>query len=102
VSAASQAAEQQLIKLLARAQREQLSVSNAGAKHSMGGHTIAADGSVIDMLPFKAMRLSADGRVLTVQATCVDTLASRLADLLAPVSRSFGVLNAKQGAFSWS
>ena len=68
MSAASQAAEQQLIKLLARAQREQLSVSNAGAKHSMGGHTIAADGSEIDMLPFKAMKLSADGRVLTVQA----------------------------------
>lgn len=68
IPAAPQAAEQQLIELLARAQREQLSVSIAGARHSMGGHTIAADGIVIDMLPFKAMRLSADGRVLTVQA----------------------------------
>ncbi len=32
---------------------------------------LPADGIVIDMLPFKAMKSSADGRVLTVQARFV-------------------------------
>ena len=72
IPAAPQAAEQQLIELLARAQREQLSVSIAGARHSMGGHTIAADGIVIDMLPFKAMRLSAESRA----AACASASAN--------------------------
>lgn len=63
-----QAAEQQLVKLLERARRDQLPVTIAGAKHSMGGHTIARDGIVIDMLPFRAMALSPDKSVLSVQA----------------------------------
>lgn len=68
VPAASDAAEWQLIELLNRAQREQLPVSIAGTRHSMGGHTIAADGIVIDMLPLRSMKLNPDGTVLTVQA----------------------------------
>jgi len=62
------AAERQLVDLLQRARRERLPVSVAGARHSMGGHTIAPGGVVVDMLPLRAMSLSADGRVLTVQA----------------------------------
>jgi len=61
-------AESQLVALLARARREQLAVTLAGARHSMGGHSIAANGIVIDMLPFKAMSLNADGSVLSVQS----------------------------------
>lgn len=61
-------AERQLIELFAQARRDQLPISIAGAKHSMGGHTIAPDGIVINMLPFRAMSLSPDGAVLTVQA----------------------------------
>lgn len=68
VPAATEAAEAQLVELLAAARRERLPVSIAGARHSMGGHTIAPGGIVIDMRPFRAMSLSDDGSVLTVQA----------------------------------
>ncbi|MBT2785294.1 MULTISPECIES: FAD-binding oxidoreductase [unclassified Halomonas] len=61
-------AELQLVELLARARRDQLPVSIAGARHSMGAHTIAPDGIIINMLPFNEMSLSEDGDVLTVQA----------------------------------
>lgn len=61
-------AERQLVGLVARARRERLPVSIAGARHSMGAHTIAADGLVVDMLPFREMTLSADGQILTVGA----------------------------------
>jgi FAD/FMN-containing dehydrogenase len=61
-------AEAQLAALLARAREENLIVSVAGARHSMGGQVIAPDGIVIDMRPFKAMRLDEAGDVLWVQA----------------------------------
>jgi FAD/FMN-containing dehydrogenase len=59
-------AERQLVALVARARAERLPVSIAGARHSMGAHTIAAGGLVVDMLPFRAMSL--DETVLTVGA----------------------------------
>lgn len=68
VPAATEAAEAQLVELLATARRERLPVSIAGARHSMGGHTIAPGGIVVDMRPFRAMSLNADQSVLTVQA----------------------------------
>lgn len=58
------AAEQQLADLLQRARADGLKVSIAGARHSMGGHTIAPDGVVIDMLPFDRMRLDPAGPLL--------------------------------------
>jgi hypothetical protein len=61
-------AEQQLVDLLRRAAAQKLSVSIAGARHSMGGHTIAPDGLVINMLPFNRMRLDPDAALLHVQA----------------------------------
>lgn len=61
-------AEAQLSKLLARASDEGLRVSIAGARHSMGGHTIAPDGIVIDMRPFDGKELDAERSILTVQA----------------------------------
>jgi FAD/FMN-containing dehydrogenase len=62
------AAEVQLRALLERARSERLPVSIAGARHSMGGHTIAPDGIVLDMLPFKHMKLDADRQRLSVGA----------------------------------
>ncbi len=62
------AAETQLAELLQRARAEQLRVSIAGARHSMGGHTIYPGGIVIDTLPFNRMELDADGETLHVQA----------------------------------
>jgi FAD/FMN-containing dehydrogenase len=38
-----------------------LKVSIAGARHTMGGHTIAANGIVIDMTTFTGMSLAKDG-----------------------------------------
>lgn len=62
------AAEQQLRQLLVQARQQGLPVSIAGARHSMGGHSIAPDGIVIDMRRFNAMSLSDDGQILRVQA----------------------------------
>ncbi|MBN9523391.1 FAD-binding oxidoreductase [bacterium] len=61
-------AEDQLRDLLRRAQARNLPVSVAGARHSMGGHTIAPGGVVIDMLPFRALDLDADRNVLCAGA----------------------------------
>ena len=61
-------AETQLAGLLKRAREENLRVSIAGARHTMGGHTIYPGGIVIDMLPFKEMRLDEAKEILHVQA----------------------------------
>jgi FAD/FMN-containing dehydrogenase len=63
-----ESAEIQLRELLARARRDNLRISIAGARHSMGGHSIAPDGIVIDMRPFNRMELEATGNVLRVGA----------------------------------
>lgn len=61
-------AEQQLRLLLQRARSEKLPVSIAGARHSMGGHTIAPGGIVIQMSGFNRMNLDRDSNLLTVGA----------------------------------
>lgn len=61
-------AEEELSALLKRARREKLPVAIAGARHSMGGHTIAPNGIVLDMLPFHEMRLDEERAVLHVQS----------------------------------
>jgi FAD/FMN-containing dehydrogenase len=68
VPADAAAAESQLRELLRRARSERLSVAIAGARHSMGGHTIAPDGIVLDMLPRNQMDLNAEKRILRVGA----------------------------------
>jgi len=60
-------AEQQLRDLLARARQLKLHVSIAGARHSMGGQTIYADGIQINMLPYHQMSLDEQQNVLQVQ-----------------------------------
>ncbi len=64
----SEEAERQLRELLLRARAAGLHVSIAGARHSMGGQTIAPDGISIKMLSFKAMSLDAAGETVRVQA----------------------------------
>jgi FAD/FMN-containing dehydrogenase len=61
-------AEAQLAALLRRASAEGLPVSIAGARHSMGGHTIAADGIILDMRPWNAMQLDDERDLLHVQS----------------------------------
>ncbi len=61
-------AEEQLAELLNRARREGLRVSIAGARHSMGGHTIYPGGISINMLPLNGMELDEDREILRVGA----------------------------------
>jgi FAD/FMN-containing dehydrogenase len=62
------AAEAQLAALLQYARTNHLKISIAGARHSMGGHTIYPGGIVIDMLPFNHMTLDEAHHILPVQA----------------------------------
>src|SRR5467141_2055941 len=57
-----------LRRLLRDAKEQHLSVSIAGARHSMGGHTFTPDGVVVDMLPLRAMSLDDQQNLLHVQA----------------------------------
>ena len=61
-------AEAQLATLLRHARTNGLKVSVAGARHSMGGHTINPDGVVIDMLPFNRLELDEGRNILHAQA----------------------------------
>jgi FAD/FMN-containing dehydrogenase len=62
------AAEARLAALLARARKDGRRVSIAGARHTMGGHTIHPDGVVVNMLPFDRLELVEDGRILRAGA----------------------------------
>lgn len=62
------AAEEQLAALLGRARAGGLRVSVAGARHSMGGHTIAPDGVVVNMLPFDRIEYDPETRLLRAGA----------------------------------
>lgn len=65
LAAEPEAAIAQLQDLLRRAQREELPVSIAGSRHSMGGHTIAAGGIQIDMSGLCHIDVSEDGQWFT-------------------------------------
>jgi FAD/FMN-containing dehydrogenase len=60
--------EGQLAALLARAKAEGRRVSIAGARHSMGGHTLYPGGIVIDTHSWNRMQLDEAAGVLTVQS----------------------------------
>ena len=60
--------EAEIAAVLARARREGRRVSIAGARHSMGGHTLYSGGVVLDMRPLNGMELHEDGETLTVQS----------------------------------
>lgn len=61
-------ARQQLQDLLRRARETGRRVSVAGARHSMGGHTLYPDGLVIDMRPFRHLHFDPERNLLTVGA----------------------------------
>lgn len=60
--------ERELAALLARARAEGLRVSIAGARHTMGGHTIYPGGIVVDMSQWNRMDLDAERGILAVGA----------------------------------
>ena len=60
--------EAQLAELLERARKDGSKVSIAGARHSMGGHTIYPGGIVINTIPWNQMELDAERNILKVQA----------------------------------
>ncbi len=63
-----EAAETQLTQLFQRAGEEGLRISIAGARHSMGGHSLVPGGIVIDMTPFNKLELDEERDLLHVQA----------------------------------
>jgi len=63
--------EEQIRELLARARTEGLRVSIAGARHSMGGHTLYPGGVVLNMLGMNEMELDEEREILLVQAGAV-------------------------------
>ena len=58
--------EIQLKNVLKYAKDNKLKISIAGAKHSMGGHTIYPNGIVLNMLPYNQMELDTVKNILTI------------------------------------
>lgn len=58
--------ESQLKDILKYAKENNLKISIAGARHSMGGHTIYPNGIVLNMLPYKQMELDTTNNILTI------------------------------------
>lgn len=56
----------QLQHILKYAKAKDLKISIAGAKHSMGGHSIYPNGIVLNMLPYKHMELDTINNILTI------------------------------------
>lgn len=61
-------AEQQIVELVRRANREGRKIAVAGAQHSMGGHTLYPGGLALDMRSFNRMSLDETNSLLTVGA----------------------------------
>src|SRR5688572_14401629 len=59
---------EQIQSALEFARANNLKVSIAGARHSMGGHAFATNAVVLDMTRYNAMSLNRDTRVLSVQS----------------------------------
>lgn len=58
--------EIQLKNVLKYAKENNLKISIAGARHSMGGHTIYPNGIVLNMLPYKQMEFDSANNILTI------------------------------------
>ena len=58
--------ESQLKDILKFAKENNLKTSIAGARHSMGGHTIYPNGIVLNMLPYKQMEIDTTNNILTI------------------------------------
>ena len=81
--------EAQLARLLERARAEGRRISIAGARHSMGGHTIYPDGIVLDMSSMNQMQLQSSTGLLHVQtgARWHDVI-----DYLRPLGKSVAIM----------
>lgn len=53
------------------ARQHKLTVSIAGAKHSMGGQEFATDALILDMQAFNQMSVDANSKILTVQSGAI-------------------------------
>lgn len=58
--------ESQLKDILKYAKENNKKISIAGARHSMGGHTIYPNGIVLNMLPYKQMEIDTINNILTI------------------------------------
>jgi FAD/FMN-containing dehydrogenase len=58
--------ENQLKEILKYAKHNNLKISIAGARHTMGGHTIYPNGIVLNMLPYKQMEFDTTNNILTI------------------------------------
>ena len=63
--------EDELRHALHFARQQQLPVSIAGAKHSMGGQAFATDALVLDMRGFHHMSVDTKNKILTVQSGAI-------------------------------
>jgi FAD/FMN-containing dehydrogenase len=68
IAADPSTAEAQVRQLILRARTEKLGIAIAGARHSMGGHSISPEGIVLNMLPFNHLELNEEKRILRVGA----------------------------------
>lgn len=68
LAADPEAAEKQIAHLVERAGREGRKISIAGARHSMGGHTVHPGGIVLDMLALRGMSLDQERKILRAGA----------------------------------
>jgi len=64
----SSVAEREIIALLARARSQGLKISIAGARHTMGGHTIYPGGIALNMESFHRFELDETGEILHAQS----------------------------------
>jgi len=85
----SSMAIERLREIFRYAQQMNLKISIAGARHSMGGQTIAKDGILIDMRPFRRMILDEKENILRVQA---GALWSEIIPFLNQKNRSIAVM----------
>jgi FAD/FMN-containing dehydrogenase len=65
-----EASEQALRELLAQANAANLPVAAAGTRHTMGGHSIIAQGIAVNMLPLNHMSLEPDGLLRVGAGAC--------------------------------
>ncbi|TNE26718.1 MAG: FAD-binding oxidoreductase [Bacteroidetes bacterium] len=81
----------QLRSVLKYAQENNLKISIAGARHSMGGHTISPKGIILFMRPFKGIQLDSTQQSIHVEA---GALWSEVLRFLDPFGKSVPVMQA--------
>ncbi|MDR2270517.1 MAG: FAD-binding oxidoreductase [Sphingobacterium sp.] len=91
IPADRQAIENQLTQILRYADAKGLKVALAGARHSMGGHTMYPGGIVLNMLPYNHMQLDTIDNILSIGSGALWTDAIQYLDRF---DRSIAVMQA--------